>query len=133
MYELAMEFQLLKIWLHNETGLARDALHVHIGLAAFILVRLLWRGRGGWLAAWLVALAGTLLGEWLDLRSANLTAPLRPGADHWHDIWNTMLWPSLLLLVGRWLEPRSRQQAEPTPPAAADGSGEDVAQSFEQA
>lgn len=115
-----------KLVIIDVTGLAKDALHVHIGLALFIGTRLFWRGRGGWVVAWLVALAGTLTGELLDSVGTAAPGHRRPDAAHWHDIWNTMMWPTLFLLVGRWLNGR--------PDAAAETrSGEDGEQPFEQA
>ncbi|MCU0728941.1 MAG: hypothetical protein MUF41_02390 [Sphingopyxis sp.] len=106
------EFQLLKIALMDMTGLAKDALHVHIGLGIFVAVRLLWRRRYGWLLAWVAALAAALGGEWFDLRSQYGNGPFTPDTAHWHDVWNTMLWPTLLAIVGRWLQPREPQIGE---------------------
>jgi hypothetical protein len=88
------------------TDLSKDALHVHIGLLLFVAVRLVWRRRGGWALAWAAALAAALTGEWLDMRGEALIGVLQPDSAHWHDVWNTMLWPTVLALVGRWLEPR---------------------------
>lgn len=121
-----MDFQQWKTEVIDVTGLAKDALHVHIGLLVFVLVRLCWRWRGGWLIAWLAALAFALGGEWLDLRAEQAGGSIPPDADHWHDIWNTMLWPTLLLLVGRWLQPRRPAPAPPTAtPDPDEGSSVD--------
>jgi hypothetical protein len=92
------------------TGLGRDALHVYFGLGLFIVVRLLWRWRGGWILAWLSALALAAGVEWLDLRVYNESGALKPQADNWHDIWNTMFWPTVLVLVGRWLHPKAKAE-----------------------
>ena len=113
------EFQLLKIALMDMTGLAKDALHVHIGLGIFIAVRMLWRWRYGWLLAWLAALAAALGGEWFDLRSQYGNGPLKPDTAHWHDVWNTMLWPTLLAIIGRWLQPRATERVAPVGDAPA--------------
>jgi hypothetical protein len=121
------EFQQLKLLLLDGTGLGKDAMHVHIGLALFVATRLAWRWRGGWLTAWLVALAAALTGEWLDAREELRVGLPMPDEAHWHDIWNTMLWPTLLLLVGRWLEPRAGPVAA-APPAP---SGDDAEHAFE--
>jgi hypothetical protein len=109
-----MDFQQWKTEMIDVTGLAKDALHIHIGLLVFILVRLVWRGRGGWIVAWLVALAFALGGEWLDIRAEEAASALQPDPAHWHDVWNTMLWPTIFLVVGRWLQP----QAKPPKPVA---------------
>ena len=41
------DLQILKLYLLDFTGLERDALHLHAGLALFILVRLAWRWQIG--------------------------------------------------------------------------------------
>jgi hypothetical protein len=106
-----MTFQGWKADMVEATGLAKDALHIHIGLLLFVAVRLLWRWRGGWWVAWFVALAAALGGEWLDIRAETVRSALQPDAAHWHDVWNTMLWPTVLLVVGRWLHPSAKPTA----------------------
>ena len=125
------EFQALKLSLLDRTDLAKDALHIHIGLAIFIVVRLCWRWRGGWIVAWAAALAAALGGEWLDIQSELAGGALQPDAGHWHDVWNTMLWPSILLCIGWWLQPRPK--IAPTALDAAAPSGQNAEQPLEQA
>jgi hypothetical protein len=118
-------FQQFKIFALESTGLAKDALHIYAGMAMFILVRLLWRWRGGWIAAWLATLALACGAEWIDIQAENNGGSiLRPDPYHWHDIWNTMFWPTVLLLVGRWLQPKTK--AEP------EASGDLADQTFEE-
>ena len=125
--ELAALFTEQKNWLVASTQLGKDALHVYFGMALFLAVRLLWRRRGGWLAAWFAVLVMACGGEWLDLTAEVSRAAVQPDAAHWHDIWNTMFWPTMLLIVGQWLQPRAQ------PGADADASGEDAERRFEQA
>lgn len=127
---LAVDFQIWKQWMVDSTGLTKDALHIYFGLMVFLCVRLVWRWRFGWTLAWLVTLAFTLGGEWLDLHSIAALEMLQPDAEHWHDVWNTMLWPTVLLLIGRWLEPRRSAKATEI---AETPSGEDAEQPLEQA
>lgn len=63
--------------------------------------------------AWLAVLAMACGGEWLDLNAEISRSSIQPDAAHWHDIWNTMFWPTVLLLVGRWLQPPPEAPAEP--------------------
>jgi hypothetical protein len=107
-----LHLQEFKQWAVDGTGLAKDALHVYAGLFLIIGVRLLWRRRGGWILGWLAALAAALIVEWLDVRTEVIEGNPRPDAEHWKDIWNTMFWPSVLLLVGPWLQPRPKDKAE---------------------
>ncbi|MBK8376129.1 hypothetical protein [Sphingorhabdus sp.] len=114
------DLQLLKLYLLDLTGLSKDALHVYAGMILIIGVRLVWRRRGGWLLGWLLALGVALLVEWLDMRAERIEANIRPDAEHWKDIWNTMFWPTVLLLFGRWLHPRPK----PKTLAMEDPSGD---------
>ena len=123
--ELASLFEERKSWLVTATDLSKDALHIYFGLALFMLVRLAWRWRGGWVAAWLAVLVMACGGEWLDMTAEFSNAAIQPDAAHWHDIWNTMFWPTVLLLVGRWLQPVVQPRA--------DVSGEDAERRLEQA
>jgi hypothetical protein len=121
------QFEIWKTNVVDYTGLAKDAMHVHIGLAVFILVRVLWRWRGGWILAWLAALAAALAGEYLDLKGETLANTIRPDLEHWHDVWNTMLWPTVLLLIGRWLHPRSKILVAPPKSVETEASSSDCA------
>ena len=83
------------------TDLAKDALHVHVGLLVFFAAALLLRwplARGKpWAAALLVALAGEI---WDQATLVTTRAALNP-APSWHDIWNTMLWPTIITILAR--------------------------------
>src|SRR3546814_7859529 len=92
----------------SASGLDKDALHIYFGLALFLAARLSWRRAGGWLIAWGAVLAMACGGEWLDMTSEIRNAAIQPDAAHWHDIWNTLFWPTVLLVAGRWLHPRER-------------------------
>jgi hypothetical protein len=147
--EIASLFEARKGSVIDATGLDKDALHIYFGLAVFLAVRLLWRWRGGWVVAWLLVLAMACGGEWLDLTAEHSNSAIQPDAAHWHDIWNTMFWPTVLLFVGRWLQPRSqvpvdmapaRDAASPdevTPPISGDDApaslGEYAERRLEQA
>lgn len=124
-----MDFQQWKIDMIDVTGLAKDALHIHIGLLVFVVVRLVWRWRGGWIVAWLVALAFALGGEWLDMLAETGRSDIQPDAAHWHDVWNTMLWPTIFLLIGRWLHPQSKpSKAAALQIGESDGNKEETQQ-----
>lgn len=106
--EIASLFEARKLSVIDATGLGKDALHIYFGLALFLTVRLLWRRPGGWVVAWLAVLAMACGGEWLDMSVEAGKSAIQPDAAHWHDIWNTMFWPTVLLLVGRWLQPATK-------------------------
>jgi len=127
--EIASLFEARKVSVIEATGLDKDALHIYFGLTLFLVVRFLWRRRGGWVIAWLAVLAMACGGEWLDLNAEISRSSIQPDAAHWHDIWNTMFWPTVLLLVGRWLQLRPDTPAEP----AEAMSGEYAERRLEQA
>ncbi len=94
-----MTFQELKIFILDITDLSRDAMHMHVGLAIFMLVWLLWRWRGARLLAWLAALCAALTGEYLDHPDwATDVMQSYVWDEHWKDIFSTMLWPTILAL-----------------------------------
>lgn len=126
--QLASLFEENKMWLVTASDLDKDALHVYFGLALFLAVRLIWRREGGWLIAWCAVFAMACGGEWLDITAEVSKAAVQPDAAHWHDIWNTLFWPTVLLAVGRWLQPRVRGAPAPDAP-----SGEDAERRLEQA
>ena len=103
-----LDLQTFKQFMIDATSLGKDALHVYAGLILFIGMRLMWRRRGGWVLGWLAALSAALIVEYLDIRTELLETNLRPDAEHWKDIWNTMFWPSVLLILGPKLQPRPK-------------------------
>jgi hypothetical protein len=107
-----MDFQIVKMLAVDFTGLAKDALHIHVGMAVFIMVRMVWRGRWGTAIAWLAATIAALGGEWLDWRTELATQATVVSSEHYKDIWNTMLWPTVLALLWRWLPLTARQSAQ---------------------
>ena len=123
---LAALFEEHKLSIVASVGLGKDALHIYFGLALFLAVRLVWRRRGGGLIAWVAVLVMACGGEWLDLQAEISRSAIQPDAAHWHDIWNTMFWPTVLLIVGRWLQPKEKA-------TNAETSGEDAEGSLEQA
>jgi hypothetical protein len=107
-----LDIQQFKSVAIDATGLAKDALHIYAGMGLFLFIRLAWRWRGGWVLAWLAVLAMACTVEWIDMKAEAANSALQPDAAHWHDIWNTMFWPTVLLLVGRWLQPKPKPKTE---------------------
>jgi hypothetical protein len=90
-----------KLWLVGHTGLAKDALHIHVALFLFFAVALVLGWKLSSWRPWLVVLAVTLLGEAWDIRD-RIAHGIRLNLwGDWHDIWNTMFWPTMILLLAR--------------------------------
>ena len=95
-------FQTAKLWLGGLIGLSKDALHVYVGLTVFLLTALLFRvplrDVRPLAAVFLVAIAGEI---W------DLLERVSPDQDpfwaaNWHDLWNTMFWPTMLFVLARF-------------------------------
>jgi hypothetical protein len=111
-----VDSEVIKAAIAAWTGLERDALHIY---AAFIIqlgsAALLRRTLASpW--PWLTVLAFAMANEWLDMSGDKLIEEWEKEAAV-HDLWNTMLLPTLLLLVVRFAPrltaPPRRPPAEP--------------------
>ena len=96
------DFQLAKLWFAGSLGLAKDAVHVYVGLAVFLLVaavfRLPLRDWRPLAAVFLAAVAG----EVWDIFDTSRAGQRLRWDRSWHDIWNTMFWPAVLFALARF-------------------------------
>ncbi|MCB1755739.1 MAG: hypothetical protein KDJ38_09465 [Gammaproteobacteria bacterium] len=92
--------QLVKLEIVQTLGLSKDALHVYVGLAVFMLVVAAKKSVRSMLP-WLAVLAVAVVGEILDRRDDIASL------GHWrwtaslHDVLNTLFWPTVLMLSAR--------------------------------
>ena len=119
-----MDWHRLKIWMEKGSGLDMDALHVHAGVLGLILLALLLRRPLSSLLPWLVMLALAVANEGYDLhyeawppddRGRQIGEGIR-------DLWNTMLLPTLILLVARFY-PKLIVGRSAADPGQAGGEG----------
>ncbi|WP_439100239.1 hypothetical protein [Congregibacter sp.] len=94
-------YQLMKIHILNAVDLSKDAVHIYVGMAVFLIAIVTWhRGRICW-ASLLPVIAIAAIMEALDLHDdARSFGYLRWGASA-HDFVNTIFWPTLIVLVAR--------------------------------
>jgi hypothetical protein len=106
-----------KIWLIDTVGLTNDAMHVHGALLILCVSAILLRRRPDSPWCWLIVFLAELFNEYADLRGA---APGEATIDAaLHDIYNTMFWPTLILILGRFLFPRkNRDVVNPVAPSS---------------
>jgi cell shape-determining protein MreD len=98
-------FQEVKWWLILNLGLAKDALHVYVGLTVMFGSALLFGWRLSSWRPWLAVLIAALAGEAWDIRDRWVIGFPQEWSGNWHDLWNTLFWPSVFLLLARrtWL------------------------------
>lgn len=117
-----MDWYHVKLVAMEATNLSRDALHIFGGLGGQILAAVLLRRTLASPLPWLVVLLVELANEWFDLTYETWRdRPMWPGSIH--DIWVTMLVPTLLLLLTRFaagLFNPPQSAAEPEEPTATD-------------
>lgn len=118
-----------KIFLEQYSGLERDALHIHIAILLYLLAMALFRQTRRSRIPWLIVLAIEIANEIFDIRRNLARGEALAYAESAKDLWNTMLWPTVLLFVGRYtslFEHRSRhsesEDAIRQPPALAPKS-----------
>ncbi|GAA4723543.1 hypothetical protein [Sphingomonas lutea] len=93
--------QTSKLIIVDQLGIAKDALHVYVGLTLFLTSAALLRWPLSSWRPWLVALAGALAGEAWDLRDSLVyDSPIRLAANL-KDVINTIIWPTVLMLLAR--------------------------------
>lgn len=94
--------QSAKLFVLDATGLAKDALHVHVGLLVMLVVAVaLKRSLADWrplAAAVLAAFAGEI---WDVLDTWSHGGTPRWNAN-WKDVVNTLFWPVALFLFARY-------------------------------
>lgn len=94
------QFLDLKLWLIDLVNVSRDALHIHIGLVVFLGLWLIFGRRWVGFLAWLVVLGMAVYGEMLDHANELPNLPDFVESEHPRDVINTMIWPTILLILG---------------------------------
>ena len=111
-----MDWWLMKAWVEETTGLNMDALHVHAGILAQLFFALILRRSIGSVWPWLLLLAAQIGNEWWDLTYEIWPTRDKQWAESIRDTWNTMLLPTLLLVLSRYapglLVRKERPQAD---------------------
>jgi len=93
--------QAIKSWLVDHLGLAKDALHIYVALGLFLGTALLFGWKLSSWRPWAIVAAAAIVGELWDLwDSLGYHTPINLWAS-WHDIWNTLFWPSVILVLAR--------------------------------
>ncbi len=100
--ETVLTFQAIKLAMADFFGLEKDALHVYVGLTLYLLSAMAFRLPLRDLRLIGVVFLAAVAGELLDLyRYVQPEDPPRWWSN-WHDIWNTMFWPTVLFGLARF-------------------------------
>lgn len=114
-----MDWFELKNWLELSTGLDRDSLHIYGGVGVQLVAAVILRRSLASPVPWFFVLVAALANEYYD---ANMAPDSLDGGSIYFDeavgdIWNTLLLPSLLLMIARfwptWLTGRSETESDP--------------------
>jgi hypothetical protein len=97
-----MDWYEMKHWLEEWSGLGLDALHVHAGvLGQLVVAALLRKGLASpW--PWLFVLVAAVANEWWDLTYEIWPTRDDQWAESVRDTWNTMLLPTVLMILARF-------------------------------
>ncbi|HEX8468523.1 MAG TPA: hypothetical protein VF620_12035 [Allosphingosinicella sp.] len=114
-----MDNEVIKAAVAAWTGLDRDALHIYVALIIQLASAALLRRTLASPWPWLIVLAFALANEWLDIFRDDLVEDWEK-AGSLHDLWNTMLLPTLLLLVSRFAPGLLAAPPPPTPPPPSE-------------
>lgn len=93
--------QALKLFVVQSVGLSKDALHIYVGMAVFLLACSVLRASQAPVWSLFVVLVVASAGELLDLRDDIASL----GGWRWkaslHDLLNTLFWPLILTLLSK--------------------------------
>jgi hypothetical protein len=96
-----VSFQQAKLWFVANTGLAKDALHLYVALGLYVGSCALFGWRlGSWKPVALVV-AGAVGGEMWDIYDRARAGIAQNWRGNWHDVWNMMVWPLVIMLLAR--------------------------------
>jgi len=104
----------LKILVSDYSGLEKDALHIHVALILYLGASFVFRRSPRFWLAWLLVLGVELGNEAYDLWQQAADGDVPRWTEGLKDLWNTMLWPTALLLLARFAAlPAVRRPARP--------------------
>jgi len=94
--------QSVKLLAMDLTDLAKDALHIYVGMSVMLLVAIGFkRSLADWRPLAAVALA-SVAGEIWDVIDTFSHGRTPRWDANWKDIWNTMFWPTILFGLARF-------------------------------
>jgi len=107
---IANQMIAVKIWLHDRLGMDDEVLHVHMSLLILFGAAIILRRRPDSIWCWLVVFVIEMANEYADIiGDAAGEGTLSSGLA---DLYGTMFWPTVILLLGRFLFPPREQNVQ---------------------
>jgi hypothetical protein len=97
-----MDWHEVKQWISGTSGLDMDSLHVHVGVLAQVAAAFLLRRRLSSIWPWLTVAAAVLANEAYDYQYEIWPTRWEQVLEGVKDVWNTLLLPTMLLLLTRF-------------------------------
>ena len=97
----ASPLQAVKLWLVQHVHLAKDALHIYVALTVMFAAALVFGWRLSSWRPWLLVAFVAIAGEVWDVRDSLTSGTPVVLSANLHDVWNTLFWPSVILLLAR--------------------------------
>jgi hypothetical protein len=94
--------QSIKLAIVAAAGLSKDALHIYVGLAVFLVAAAVLRKPLRSSVPWFVVVVIAVAGEVLDMRDDVASLGYWRWDASLHDIINTLFWPTVLLLLAKF-------------------------------
>ena len=98
-----MDWHQIKLWLSTASGLDMDSLHVHVGVLAQVAIALLLGKRLSSPWPWAAVAAAVLANEVYDFQYEVWPTRWAQFGESVKDVWNTLLLPTVLLLLVRFV------------------------------
>ncbi len=101
-FDMVLDWEATRMWLSSEFHMSHPVLHIHLGLAIFLLTGLILRRPLGSALAWLVVAGLELLNEISDFTRYYVSGWPWTATNTIEDIVNTLFWPTILVMVFRF-------------------------------
>jgi len=100
-FDMVLDWEAVKQGMAREFHVSHAVLHIHLGLAIYLLTSLLLRQRLGAVLPWLVVALLELVNEVSDFLRYYVSGWPWTATNTIEDIVNTLFWPTVLLLLFR--------------------------------
>jgi hypothetical protein len=98
-FDMVLDWEAAKNWVSAEFHVSHAVLHIHLGLAIYLLTCLLLRRPLGSVLPWLVVVALELANEASDFARYYVSAWPWTATNSIEDIVNTLFWPTVLVIL----------------------------------